>query len=97
MKNASHTCPVCAYPKLKEAPRSSSDGGSLEICPACGFQFGVSDDDDGISYDEWREDWLERGMEWSSTGIQKPKGWDPQKALTSLKKIKLNRALKEVE
>lgn len=88
MKNASHTCPVCAYPKLKEAPRSPSDGGSLEICPACGFQFGVSDDDDGISYDEWREDWLERGMEWSSIGIKKPNEWDPEKALTALKKVK---------
>ena len=88
MKTASHTCPVCAYAKLKEAPRSSSGGGSFEICPACGFQFGVSDDDDGISYEEWREDWLERGMEWSSIGIKKPKGWDPQKALSSLKKAK---------
>jgi hypothetical protein len=89
MKNTAHSCPVCAYANLKEAPRSSSDGGSFEICPACGFQFGVSDDDDGISYDEWREDWLERGMEWSSIGIKKPKGWDPKKALTSLKKMKL--------
>lgn len=88
MKTVSHTCPVCAYTKLKEAPRSSSGGGSFEICPACGFQFGVSDDDDGISYDEWREDWLERGMEWSSTGIKKPKSWDPKKALVSLKKLK---------
>ncbi len=76
-----HSCPVCGYARLKEAPRAPSGGGSYEICPACGFQFGVSDDDDGLSYEEWREDWVARGMEWSSLGIAQPKGWDPKKAL----------------
>jgi len=88
MKVATHTCPVCAYPKLKEAPRSKSGGGSFEICPACGFQFGVSDDDDDISYDEWREEWIERGQEWSSKGIPQPKTWDAKKALAAMKKKK---------
>jgi hypothetical protein len=84
MKAKSHSCPICGYAKLKETPRSKSGGGSFEICPACGFQFGVSDDDDGISYEEWREDWIERGMEWTSKGIPAPKTW---KAETSLAKV----------
>ena len=27
-------------------------GGSYEICPSCGFQFGVSDDDLGSTYEQ---------------------------------------------
>ena len=59
-----HTCPVCAYPGLEEPPRSNSGGGSYEICPCCGFQFGVSDDDDGLTYEVWREHWVADGMLW---------------------------------
>ncbi len=75
MKSAKHICPICTYPKLQEAPRSTSGGASFEICPSCGFQFGVSDDDDDISYDEWRDQWVAEGMIWSSKGIPRPKGW----------------------
>jgi pimeloyl-ACP methyl ester carboxylesterase len=54
-------CPVCGWPDLTEAPRSPGGGGSYEICPSCGFQFGVTDDDAGISYAEWRRRWVEGG------------------------------------
>lgn len=84
MKTSSHSCPVCGYAKLHEAPRSSSGGGSFEICPSCGFQFGVSDDDDGISYEEWREDWIDSGMEWTSKGIEQPPAWDAKAALATV-------------
>lgn len=79
-----HTCPVCGFDRLKEAPRGVSGGGSYEICPACGFQHGVSDDDDGISHEEWRADWTARGMEWSSRGVRQPRGWRPEKLLAAL-------------
>lgn len=79
MKTPTYSCPVCGFAKLKEPARSASGGPSYEICPACGFQFGVSDDDDEISYEEWRADWVERGMEWSSVGIAQPKTWEKQK------------------
>ncbi|GGF98327.1 hypothetical protein GCM10007304_10410 [Rhodococcoides trifolii] len=49
-----HVCPVCEYPYLKEEPRTAN-GGSYEICPRCGFQFGVTDDDLGFTYEQWRE------------------------------------------
>jgi hypothetical protein len=81
-----HTCPVCGFHGLKEPPRDLSGGGSYEICPSCGFQFGVSDDDDAIGYEEWREDWISNGMEWSSIGIPQPKEWDAKKQLAKLKK-----------
>jgi transcription elongation factor Elf1 len=83
-----HNCPVCGFDHLKEAPHSKSGGGSFEICPACGFQFGVSDDDDGLSYEEWREDWVERGMEWTSKGITQPQGWKPATLLKAVVKKK---------
>ena len=86
MKTSAHTCPVCGFTKLKEAPRSKSGGGSFEICPSCGFQFGVSDDDDGISYEEWREDWIDGGMEWCSKGIEQPHGWNAGAALAAIRK-----------
>ncbi|HEY8988447.1 MAG TPA: hypothetical protein VIM39_05455 [Candidatus Limnocylindrales bacterium] len=58
------TCPVCGYPDLYGEPRLSFGGASYEICPSCG-QFGVSDDDDGFTFEEWRSSWVGRGMPWS--------------------------------
>ena len=53
MAEMKFTCPVCGYPELEEPPRSPrTGGGSYEICPSCGFQFGVTDDDKGVSYEE---------------------------------------------
>lgn len=82
-----HTCPVCGYEGLEEPPRSpTTNGGSFEICPSCGFQFGVTDDDQGYSYDAWREEWIAHGMKWSDSGIEAPPaGWDPRKQLDKLK------------
>lgn len=78
-------CPICGYPGLAEAPRSpESGGGSYEICPSCGFEFGVTDDDLGYSYDWWREKWVDEGMPWSSVGRPRPDDWDPAAQLKSL-------------
>lgn len=77
------TCPVCGYPDLDEPPRSASGGGSYEICPSCGFQFGVDDDDKGISHEEWRARWKEKGLPWSSRGIAMPKGWSASTQLAA--------------
>ena len=79
-----HTCPVCGYPKLQGEPRTHASGGSFEICPSCGFQFGVSDDDDGFTYEQWREQWRADGMRWS-TLRPPPANWDPQRQLAQLK------------
>ena len=81
-----HLCPVCGYPGLKEPPRSLRTGaGSYEICPSCGFEFGVTDDDEGFSYDEWRQAWVDRRMPWDSQAIRPiPEGWDPVQQLRRL-------------
>jgi hypothetical protein len=72
-----YSCPVCGYPSLTEKPRTKVGGGSYEICPSCGFQFGVSDDDLGVSYSEWREKWRTGGMKWSST-TRRPRDWNAE-------------------
>ncbi|CAN5913177.1 hypothetical protein BH11VER1_BH11VER1_27810 [soil metagenome] len=82
------TCPVCGYPKLQEPPRSPSGGGSYEICPSCGFQFGVDDDDKGITFTQWRKTWVESGMPWSSRGQRKPENWDAKAQLKAVLKEK---------
>jgi len=79
------TCPVCGFPALYEPPRSpKTDGGSYEICPSCGFQFGVSDDDGGYSYRAWREEWIQAGMPWRSVGQKPPPTWNPVQQLEGL-------------
>jgi hypothetical protein len=75
-----YTCPVCGYPDLHDIPRTD-EGGSYEICPSCGFQFGVSDDDQDYSDDVWRRRWAENGAQWSSVGMQPPQGWDGKQQL----------------
>jgi hypothetical protein len=80
-----HTCPVCGYGGLYEAPRSgATGGGSYEICPSCGFEFGVTDDDVGITYVEWRRRWMMAGMPWHSRDRPPPAGWDPGAQLAAL-------------
>ena len=81
----SFRCPVCGFPGLQETPRSSTGGGSYEICPSCGFQFGVTDDDAGFTYTKWRENWKKQGCHWSSHGITPPPHWDPKAQLASLR------------
>jgi hypothetical protein len=77
-------CPVCGFPDLHEAPRSPAGGGSYEICPSCGFEFGVSDDDQGYTYTQWRSKWIANGMPWMSIDMKRPDGWDPVSQLHGL-------------
>ena len=77
-----HACTVCGWPGLAEPPRSASGGGSFEICPCCGFQFGVSDDDEGHTDAAWRARWIRDGMEWSSASRPAPARWSARRQLT---------------
>lgn len=79
-----HICPVCGYPNLHEAPQSRSGGGSFEICPSCGYQFGVDDEDRGVTPEMHRNQWIRSGMIWFSRSTPSPKGWDPRSQLRSL-------------
>ncbi|SHH34405.1 hypothetical protein SAMN05443575_3759 [Jatrophihabitans endophyticus] len=80
------TCPVCGYAGLSEPARLLGGGGSHQICWSCGFEFGVSDDDLGYTYESWRAEWVARGMPWDSAGIRPaPAGWDPARQLVELR------------
>ena len=83
----SNMCPVCGYPNLDEpAYRETPKGGlgSLEICPSCGFQYGYTDDAIHTTFEQWRAQWISRGMKWRSKGMQPPPGWDPRKQLLNV-------------
>lgn len=69
-------CPVCECAELDEPPRDH-DGKcpSYEICAACGFEFGYHDDDQGFTYESYRDDWIKRGCTWRHEG--RLKAWDP--------------------
>jgi len=84
----SHICPVCGFPKLTEPPRSLSGGGSGEICPSCGFQHGVDDDDAGRSYAAARDEWRRKGMKWASKGQPQPTNWKPETQLAKVTPMK---------
>lgn len=75
-----YICPACLYPYLHEPPRDSLTGaGSYEICFSCGFEFGVTDDDRGFSYEGWRRKWIAEGMPWHAEDIsKKPYDWNPK-------------------
>ncbi len=80
----SFVCPVCGYPELDEAPRSVRGGGSSEICPSCGFEFGWTDEAQGYDYAMWRAKWVAEGMAWSDAAQPPDDGWDPAAQLAVL-------------
>jgi hypothetical protein len=86
----SYTCPACGYPNLQEEPRGKATGGSYEICPSCGIQFGLDDEAGGNLtrrlelYRQWRQEWTKQGMPWRSVGAVPPKDWDPIKQVRDL-------------
>ena len=84
MSETLYICPVCGYDQLNAAPHTEGAGASDEICPSCGFQFGYTDDDQGITYEAWRAKWVSGGMPWSSVGTEQPKGWNPHEQLERL-------------
>lgn len=80
----SYICPVCGYPELSRDPESLT---SHEICLCCDFEFRVTDNDEGYTYEQWRDKWIKEGMIWDKGETEPPAGWDPEKQLENLKKI----------
>lgn len=78
----SYLCPVCGFPELDAPPLAPS----FEICPSCGFQFGITDDDEGYTFEQWRDKWIAEGMLFDEGHSAPPKNWDPKKQLENLKK-----------
>lgn len=81
-----YACPACGYDGLYEPPYGEDGYGSYEICPCCGFQFGL---DDGGAYKKeallrWRANWIEEGFPWFSRSRTQPEGWAPPEAFPRL-------------
>ncbi len=79
-----YVCPVCKFDGLSEPPYNSEGSGPYEICPCCGFEFGV--DDFGYNsckeaHAVWRKQWIDRGCLWQYSENKKPKDWDPVEQL----------------
>lgn len=81
-----YICPVCGFSGLEDPPRlPHAGGGSYEICPSCGFQFGISDEDEGFTYEQWREKWISEGMPWDKKGgTNPPERRDPREQLLNV-------------
>jgi hypothetical protein len=84
MKSIGNTCAACGYRHLENPQRAPSGGASYEICPSCGFESGFTDDDQGISYEQWRERWVASGCRWFSASVSRPGGWNPLKDMHAL-------------
>jgi hypothetical protein len=79
-----YVCPICGFTGLDEPPYDSDHNGSYEICPCCGFEFGVTDGDEHFTIDEWRERWLLAEMPWWSHSRLPEIDWDPATQLATL-------------
>lgn len=82
-----YMCPICGYPELDEPAyhgNEKSGLGSLEYCPSCVFQFGWHDDDQHITHEQWRQQWITKGMPWGSKGVKPPADWNPRQQLLNI-------------
>ncbi len=77
-------CPVCGFPYLKDPALPPDGNPSFEICPSCGYQFGVTDEQEGIGYATWREQWVAGRMQWQGRDSP-PRSWDPAEQLAALR------------
>lgn len=84
-----NSCPVCAFNGLFEPAYDEEYGyPSDEICPCCGFQFGLDDypnKNKGIQ--KWRENWIRKGSLWYSKSRIQP-NWNLTEQLILLAKIR---------
>jgi hypothetical protein len=86
MATPQHLCAACGYTQLRAPQRSASGGASHEICPACGFEPGYTDDELELTPAAWKKEWLAAGAQWFSKGVPQPKDWSPPKKKATKKK-----------
>ena len=89
MNENRNICPVCGYDKLFEVPYDSLQYPSYEICPCCGFEFGVDDEDKGFTFKTYREKWIKEGYHFYILE-EKPDEWNEKvlaKQLENIKKV----------
>ncbi len=84
MAGGRYSCPVCGFDGLSKPAYDENGFGFMEVCPLCGFQFNVSDERHGWSFEDWRERWVSNAMPWSSTTVKSPPRWSPKNQLGRL-------------
>jgi hypothetical protein len=84
MKTPGNICCACGYRHLTLPQLSASGGASHEICPSCGFEPGFTDDEQGHTFEQWRAQWVAKGMAWFSSGKPRPDDWNPMRDLHAL-------------
>ena len=82
-----YKCPVCNFKGLYEPAYDEREIGSDDICPCCGFQFGL--DDFGYSckqeaHEVWRKKWINDGCNWKYSKTNQPTDWDPKEQLKEI-------------
>ncbi len=83
MSEKHYTCPVCGFDKLKELPYDQGNLPSYEICPCCGFEFGLDGVNNQIAFTDFRQRWIKNGANWFMPRL-KPNNWDFKKQLNNL-------------
>ncbi|MFC1752717.1 hypothetical protein ACFL96_04900 [Thermoproteota archaeon] len=81
-----HICRSCGFDGLKEEPYIGQKDPSFEICPCCGFEFGVDDILGEGHYASFRNQWIENGADWFMPE-RRPKKWNLDKQLSNLSQI----------
>jgi len=71
-------CPVCGYDGFDHIPEE------FDICPSCHFEFAVNDY--SWTYEELRQDWIQRGAKWASNSpyTPRPTNWNAAKQLMNI-------------
>jgi hypothetical protein len=58
---------------------------SYDVCPCCGFEFGYDDEPGavarGLSFEEYRREWIAGGCRWFMSSGMPPDGWSPRRQL----------------
>jgi hypothetical protein len=78
-----HNCRVCGFDGLEWPQYLENGEPNFVICDCCGFQSGYDDLDQGISIEEYRKIWINRGAQWVNEKL-KPKNWDLIKHLNKI-------------
>jgi len=80
-------CFVCGFDGLEEPAYNEIKEPSYEVCPCCGFEFGVDETGDPDRYGSFRSKWISAGAEWFLPD-KKPKDWSLEKQLENTKQAR---------
>ncbi|WP_227940235.1 hypothetical protein [Alkalihalobacillus deserti] len=78
-----YRCNVCGFKGLDRPQYFEDKYPSFDICSCCGFQSGFDDDDQGYTFDSYRNKWINEGAEWFDKN-RRPKNWDLRKQLKQI-------------